>query len=73
VSTTNESYFKLGRSRSNLVKNLLNAKEGLERFFSFISKLTENGFYGKLVISFEKGKIVNIKREENIKPFDLQF
>lgn len=39
----------------------------MEAFFKFIRKLTENNFYGKLLISFEKGRIVNIKQEENLK------
>ncbi len=49
----------------------MKTKEEAEKFFNFIRKLTEDNFYGKLILSFEKGMVVNIRREENIKPFDL--
>ncbi len=49
----------------------MSVKENLKKFFEFVLKLTETSFYGKLVVSFEKGIIVNIRREENIKVADL--
>ena len=33
-----------------------------------ITDLCSRKFYGKLVLSFEAGKVTNIKKEENIKP-----
>jgi hypothetical protein len=30
--------------------------------------LMERGFYGKLVLSFENGKIVTARKEETLKP-----
>ncbi len=33
----------------------------------YLLKLTQIDFYGKLTVSYEKGKIVNIKKEENLK------
>ena len=42
-------------------------EEELKKLSAYLLKLTQVGFYGKLVIAYEKGKIVNIKKEENIK------
>ena len=39
----------------------------MKKLVNYLAGLTRNNFYGKLVISLEKGKVVNIKREENIK------
>ena len=36
--------------------------------FDLIKKLGQDKFYGKLVLSFENGKIVHGKREESFKP-----
>ena len=43
----------------------------MERLVDYLSGLTQANFYGKLVVSLEKGKVVNIKREENIKLVEL--
>lgn len=41
--------------------------EQLERLVDYLSGLTRANFYGKLVIAYEKGRVVNLRREENIK------
>jgi len=35
---------------------------------SYIREAVQNRFYGKITLSFEAGRLVHIKREENIKP-----
>jgi hypothetical protein len=34
----------------------------------FIKDLISRKYYGKITLSFEQGKIVNVKKSENIKP-----
>lgn len=40
----------------------------MERLIALIKELVEKLFYGKVEITFERGKIVNIKKTESIKP-----
>lgn len=35
---------------------------------SVIKSLSESGWYGKLVISFEAGRITLVRKEETLKP-----
>jgi len=39
----------------------------LKKLLAFIEKLVYGKFYGKIVISFEAGKIIHLKKEESIK------
>jgi hypothetical protein len=39
----------------------------LSTLFPYISRLCSKGFYGKLVISFEAGRIVHLKEERSLK------
>jgi hypothetical protein len=34
----------------------------------FFNDLKKKMFYGRIILAFEAGKVVNIKKEENIKP-----
>jgi hypothetical protein len=34
----------------------------------YINILTKQRFYGKITLSFEAGKLVNVQKVENIKP-----
>ncbi len=43
-------------------------RSGGEKMLILIQALTISGFYGKLTISFENGKIVLLRKEETIKP-----
>ena len=40
----------------------------MERLMALVKELIESLFYGKLEVTFERGKIVNIKKTESIKP-----
>lgn len=40
----------------------------LERLIVMLRELAAKGFYGSLTIRFQAGRIVNIRREESIKP-----
>ncbi len=51
-----------GAVLAEVVKN----KE-MERLVSYLAGLTRDNFYGKLVIAYEKGRVVNLKREETVK------
>jgi len=39
----------------------------IQKLLAYIKDLVDNRFYGKLILSFESGKIVHLKKEENIK------
>ena len=39
----------------------------LSKLFEMLKKLTSMKFYGSILIKFECGRIVHIKKEENIK------
>jgi len=39
----------------------------LQKLVDMIKELMEKNYYGKIEISFEAGKIVNIKKTESIK------
>jgi|GEM_PF-4366256 len=39
----------------------------LTKLIQFIERLLRNGFYGKIIICFESGKIIRIVQEESIK------
>ena len=43
----------------------------MKRIFAFIEKLAAEGFFGTLTLSFQNGKICNIRVERNLKPSDL--
>jgi len=38
---------------------------------NYIRSLEEEGFWGFLALKFENGKIVHIRREENLRPNEL--
>ena len=37
----------------------------------YIRRLGEQGFFGAITLKYEGGKIVHVRREENLKPSDL--
>lgn len=39
----------------------------MKKFFKFITDLIARNFYGRVTVSFEKGKITHLKKEESIK------
>jgi hypothetical protein len=39
----------------------------LNKLQKILTDLIARGFWGKITISFEKGQVVNVKKEENIK------
>ncbi|MBN1626430.1 MAG: DUF2292 domain-containing protein [Deltaproteobacteria bacterium] len=41
--------------------------EQLTKVIEILKKLTSIKFYGSILIKFENGKVVHIKKEENIK------
>ena len=38
-----------------------------EKLLAYLKKLTDNKFYGKVVLSFENGKVTHMKEEKSIK------
>ena len=43
----------------------------MKKLFAYIEKLVTQGFFGTLTLSFQNGKLCNIKVERSIKPEDL--
>jgi len=39
----------------------------MQKLIEFIKELMNKGFYGKITINFQNGKIVNCVKEESIK------
>jgi hypothetical protein len=37
----------------------------------YLRSLAEQGFYGTITLKYEAGKIVHVRKEENLKPSDL--
>lgn len=38
---------------------------------NFVDRLSREGFYGTVSLSFQSGNVVNIRKEQNLKPQDL--
>ena len=38
---------------------------------AYIRRLSDEGFWGSLTLKFESGKVVHLKKEENLKPEEL--
>ena len=47
------------------------AREAIERLFQFMSECAENGFFGKVTVSFQNGKVADVKVERNFKVREL--
>jgi len=45
--------------------------EELQTSIRYIARLCAEKYFGKLVLSFEDGKITLLRREENIRPQEL--
>ena len=43
----------------------------MSKLFALIEKLMAEGFFGTLTLSFQNGKLCNVKVERNLKPSDL--
>jgi len=43
----------------------------MSKLFTYIEKLVAQGFFGTLTLSFQNGKLCNIKVERSLKPEDL--
>ncbi|HPQ72166.1 MAG TPA: hypothetical protein PKW95_23795 [bacterium] len=43
----------------------------MKKLFAYIEKLVAQGFFGTLTLSFQNGKLCNIKVERSLKPEDL--
>lgn len=39
----------------------------MDKLLKILKELTADKFYGKLIISFENGRVVHLKKEESIK------
>lgn len=37
----------------------------------YLGQLSQTGFYGTIALKYEGGKVVHLRREENIKPSEL--
>lgn len=37
----------------------------------FVDRLTRDGFYGAVTLKYEAGRVVHIRKEENLKPTEL--
>jgi len=37
----------------------------------FLKGLAEQGFFGAITLKYEAGKVVHLRKEENLKPSDL--
>jgi hypothetical protein len=42
-----------------------------ERLFRYLEKLSKSGFYGKVTVSFQHGKVCDIRTEQSHKLEDL--
>jgi hypothetical protein len=43
----------------------------IARLFRFLDRLVTNGFFGKIVISFQNGKVCDVRIEQNKKLDEL--
>ena len=43
----------------------------MKKVFAYIEKLVAEGFFGTLTLSFQNGKLSNVKVERSLKPTDL--
>ena len=43
----------------------------MSKLFTYIEKLVAQKFFGTLTLSFQNGKLCNIKVERSLKPTDL--
>ncbi|MDP8223081.1 MAG: hypothetical protein P9L99_06960 [Candidatus Lernaella stagnicola] len=43
----------------------------MKKLFAYIEKLVAEGFFGTLTLSFQNGKLSNVKVERSLKPTDL--
>ncbi len=43
----------------------------MSKLFAFIERLVAEGFFGTLTLSFQNGKLANVKVERSLKPTDL--
>jgi hypothetical protein len=39
--------------------------------FDYLKSLAEQGFFGAITLKYEAGKVVHVRKEENLKPSDL--
>jgi hypothetical protein len=39
--------------------------------FDYLRSLAEQGFFGAITLKYEAGKVVHVRKEENLKPSDL--
>ena len=37
----------------------------------YVDRLTREGFYGALTLKYEAGRLIHIRKEENLKPTEL--
>jgi hypothetical protein len=37
----------------------------------FVDRLSREGFYGALTLKYEAGRLIHIRKEENLKPTEL--
>ncbi len=38
---------------------------------NFVDRLSREGFYGALTLKYEAGRLIHIRKEENLKPTEL--
>jgi hypothetical protein len=44
---------------------------GNQSALDYLKSLAEQGFFGAITLKYEAGKIVHLRKEENLKPSDL--
>ena len=49
----------------------MNRLESNEKAIGYLSNLGDSGFWGFVTFKFEKGHVVHVRREENLKPHEL--
>lgn len=45
--------------------------DGFSAVVSFLENLSSEGYFGRVELSFQSGRIVNIREEQSLKPQDL--
>jgi len=46
-------------------------EKSLQEVFFFLRKLTHDGFFGKVTVAFQNGKLLEVRTETTLKPHEL--
>jgi hypothetical protein len=58
-------------SRAQTRPGVANTRTAAERLQGFFEKLTRSGFFGKVVVSFQNGKVCDVRIEQTKKLEEL--